>query len=121
MKHFDWSKNDIIHILPNGTQTRIVPQIKDQVSELRRNNPQKGTSVATRELAAASFLHSVTPCLRPKEHHKYLPEDQYLLGVDPEDLATASKDRQQVWQAELKDRRCKTCHHTIQPTSRMQA
>ena len=31
-----------------------------------------------------------------------LPEDQYLLGVDPEDLATASKDRQQVWQAELK-------------------
>ena len=30
-----------------------------------------------------------------------LPEDQYLLGVDPEDLATASKDRRQVWQAEL--------------------
>ena len=30
-----------------------------------------------------------------------LPEDQYLLGVDPEDLATASTDRRQVWQAEL--------------------
>ena len=28
-------------------------------------------------------------------------EDQYLLGVDPEDLATASTDRRQVWQAEL--------------------
>ena len=31
-----------------------------------------------------------------------LPEDQYLSGFDPEDLATASKDRRQVWQAELK-------------------
>ena len=31
-----------------------------------------------------------------------LPEDQYLLGVDPEDLAISSKDRRQVWQAELK-------------------
>ena len=31
-----------------------------------------------------------------------LPEDQYLLGVDSEDLATASKDRRQVWQADLK-------------------
>ena len=30
-----------------------------------------------------------------------LPEDQYLLGVDPEDLAALSKDRRQVWQAEL--------------------
>ena len=30
-----------------------------------------------------------------------LPEDQYLLGVDPEDLETASKDRRQVCQAEL--------------------
>ena len=30
-----------------------------------------------------------------------LPEDQYLLGVDLEDLATASKDRRQVWQAKL--------------------
>ena len=30
-----------------------------------------------------------------------LPEDQYLLGVDPEDLASAYKDRRQVWQAEL--------------------
>ena len=32
----------------------------------------------------------------------FLPEDQYLLGVDPKDLATTSKDRQQVWQVELK-------------------
>ena len=31
-----------------------------------------------------------------------LPEDQYFVGIDPEDLATASKDRRQVWQAELK-------------------
>ena len=30
-----------------------------------------------------------------------LPEDQYLLGVDPEDLATASKDRRQVWEAKI--------------------
>ena len=30
-----------------------------------------------------------------------LPEDQYLLGADPKDLATASKDRRQVRRAEL--------------------
>ena len=30
-----------------------------------------------------------------------LPEDQYLLGVDLEDLATASKDRRKVWKADL--------------------
>ena len=30
-----------------------------------------------------------------------LPEDKYVLDVDPEDLATASKDRRQVWQEEL--------------------
>ena len=31
-----------------------------------------------------------------------LPGDKYLLDVDPEDLATAFKDRRQVWQADLK-------------------
>ena len=30
-----------------------------------------------------------------------LPEDQYPLGADPEDHATPSKDRRQIWQAEI--------------------
>ena len=30
-----------------------------------------------------------------------LPEDQFLLGINPEDLATAFKVRRQVWQANL--------------------
>ena len=31
-----------------------------------------------------------------------LPKDQFSLSVDLEDLATSSKDRSQVWQADLK-------------------
>ena len=49
--------------LTNDKQTRIVPQIHDPVSEVRRNHPKRETSVATREQAAASYLRSITPVL----------------------------------------------------------
>ena len=71
-KHVDWSKKDIIPILPNDTQTRIAPQIQGQVSEVRRNHPYRKRYVATREQAAVSYLNSITPLLSAKDHRDFL-------------------------------------------------
>ena len=46
-----------------------------------------------------------------------LPEDQYLLGVDPEDLAASSKVKRQVWQAELETAVAAAEHATIRLNS----
>ena len=34
-------------------------------------------------------------------HVDLLPEDQYILGINLEDLVTTSRDRRQVWQVNL--------------------
>ena len=47
-------------------------------------------------------MNHILEALEMMNSENLFPEVQYLLDVDPEDLATASKDRKQVWQTYLK-------------------
>ena len=66
-----------------------------------RNYTSDGIQELKQYLNMKKNMQRIMDDLEMMNPEDLLPEDQYLLGVDLEDLATASKGRKQVWQAEL--------------------
>ena len=79
-----------------------------------RNYTSNGIQELKQYLNIKKTMQRIMDDLEMMNPEDLLPEDQYLLGVDPEDLATASKDRQKVWQAELKTAVAAAKHVTTQ-------